>query len=290
MPSPVSTLIFAVIFIVILALTLVALVALALWQRGQRNKALALTIANQGNVRSRYNLRGESAGEGLAFRFSADGAALVQVAGAGAVMPTVTAVATVPAAEEAVMSPSGPPAPPGPSLTGLVAELLSGIGYFLPGSAGQSLTRTASQLRYGQAMASKASQVRTRVTGVAGSTLRTGRELAAATGGSQGSVAIPPPPGGKAWWQTPYVDPGEPLKVTVHLSPGPEASGRSERFQVLSRTAEQDGAETVTADSEVRLGGGSGIWRWLPYLLIMAASLIISLVAFGIVQANFGVR
>jgi hypothetical protein len=290
MPSPASTLIFAVIFLVILAVTLVALVTLAVWQRGRRNKTLALTIANQGNVRDRYNLRAESAADGLSFRFAANGAPLQQVGGTGVAAPPVTALATVTASDAAPMSPSGPPAPPGPSLTGLIAELLSGIGYFLPGSMGQSLTRTASQLRYGQAMASKATQVSTRMAGVAGSTLRTGKELVAVTGSAQGSAAIPPAPGGKAWWQTPSVEPGASLKIGVHLSPGPAASGRSERYQLLSRSAEQDGAESITADGEARLGGGAGIWRWLPYLLILAASLVISLAAFAAVQANFGVR
>jgi hypothetical protein len=294
-----QTVIFAVILVCVLAVTVIALVALAAWQRRQRQQTTILTIANDGNERSRYDLRAESASGALSFRFVAGG---IPLAPSGVVVQAPLATSTGPAvrpveAAAPPVSPAVPEQPSGPPLAGLVAELLVTIGYVLPGSAGTALRNAASQIRYGQSAADKAAKLGGRVSRVAGSAAATGQQIAGTVGGGQAApaAAAAAEPAStytpsELWWRTAYVEPGASLGVEVQIGPGAASPGAAETYRVLTRSAERGDAAIVAEDGVARLGGAGGLARWLPYLAILALALLVSLGAYGAVQTVFPVR
>ena len=179
--------IFVILPLVIIVAAIGALILIARWQRNARRSTVKVFITNEGNLRGRFNLRGEAAGSELNFRFALNGASLPQTY-TPAPMPAMTAGVNPPAAVYASAAPEAPasytaPEPKGPPLASLVADLLMGVGYILPGSAGQSLMSAGGRIRYGQAVTDRAGKVAGRVAAVAGSTAQTSQQIASAAGG-----------------------------------------------------------------------------------------------------------
>lgn len=286
-----QTVIFATILIAILVASAAALAAVSAWQRRRRQRTVELTIANEGNERSRYDIRAEANSGALNFRYSSGGADLTPVyQSTGGSAPTGPSSA-VAAAAAAVDRPAAPPQASGPPLPGLVAELLVTVGYILPGSAGASLRNAASQIRYGQSTVDKAQKVGGRMAGLAGSAASTSQQIAGSAAPAPLTAAQPSPATlSEAWWRTPYVEPGRSLTISLLIGPGAAAPAPAEAYRVLSRSAERSDAAIVAEDGLVRLDGQGGLVRWLPYAAILALALLVALGAYGAVQAIFPVR
>jgi hypothetical protein len=281
--------IFGIMPYVIVVIAIVLLIVIARWQRSARRSTVRVFITNEGNLRSRFNLRAESAGSDLAFRFALNGASLPATytpAPAAPFAPATSAPAaySVPATPEAASSYSIPE-PKGPPLASLIADLLMGVGYILPGSAGQGLMSAASRIRYGQAVTDRAGKVAGRVGAVAGSTARTGQQIAStAAGGAPGagqaantpaSFSASQPSGPViTWWQTPFLEPAAALALDLTIIPTGSTSPRNAAFRIVSRGAEFDDSPLVTSDATTRIGGPAGLGRWIPYLAVIFLAIV----------------
>jgi hypothetical protein len=280
--------IFVILPVVIILAAIVAVVLIARWQRKARRSLVKVFLTNEGNLRGRVNLRGESSGSELTFRFALNGASLPvtytpgpSAMGAAAGPP---AVAYAPAAQEAPASYTVPE-PSGLPLASLVADLLMGVGYILPGSAGQSLMGAASRIRYGQAVTDRAGKVVGRVSAVAGSTAKTGQQIASKVGGGAAAAGPAGNPqtaqgvtaaSGTAvtWWQTPLLEPGETLELGMTITPAGSAGTQMAGFRIVSRAAESDDAVAVVNEATVRIGGASGLGRWIPYISVIFLAIV----------------
>jgi hypothetical protein len=266
-----------------------AFILIAKWQSNARRSTLKLHLTNEGNTRGRFNLRAEPAGSDLGFRFALNGAGLpmtytpappsAMTAGAG---PQVSTPA--PAAPVAVASYTAPE-PKGPPLASLVADLLMGLGYILPGSAGTALMNAAGRIRYGQAVTDRAGKVAGRIGAVAGSTAQTSQQIASAVGGGAakpGPVASSPGAQGPivptgpviTWWQTPFVEPGAALELGLVVTPTGSSAAQYAGFKIVSRSAESDDAPLVVTETTIRIGGPSGPGRWIPYLSVIFLAIV----------------
>jgi hypothetical protein len=98
--------------LVVLVLAIIAVVAIARLQRRGLRKKLLLEIANQGNLRSRYDLKAEDPTSSLRFEFSLEGDTLPD----GSVVGVGRAVDT---AEPQQATPSAAPASPGQAAGGM---------------------------------------------------------------------------------------------------------------------------------------------------------------------------
>jgi hypothetical protein len=281
--------IFVILPLAIVLVAIGALILIARWQRSARRSTLKLFLTNEGNIRGRFNLRAEAAGGDLTFRFAHNGASLPvcytpgpSPAVAAGVNPQVAASTSV--APEAVASYTAPE-PKGPPLASLVADLLMGLGYILPGSAGTTLMSAAGRIRYGQAVTDRAGKVAGRIGAVAGSTAQTSQQIVSAAGGNParpapaanpltapGSAA----PGGPVvtWWQTPFLEPGAALELGVMATPTGSSGARVAGFKVLSRSAEYDDAPLVINEATIRIDGPSGFGRWIPYIFVVFLAIV----------------
>jgi hypothetical protein len=280
--------IFVILPLVIILAAIVAIILIARWQRKARRSLVKVFLTNEGNLRGRINLRGESSGSELSFRFALNGASLpvtyTTAPSAISAAASPPAVAYTPAAAETSAGYTIPE-PKGLPLASLVADLLMGVGYILPGSAGQSLMGAASRIRYGQAVTDRAGKVAGRVAAVAGSTAKTGQQIASAAGGGSAGAApaaYPPtaqgvaPASGTAvtWWQTPFLEPGESVELGMVITPTGSSGARMADFRIVSRAAEPDDTPVVINEATVRIGGPSGLGRWIPYISVIFLAIV----------------
>jgi hypothetical protein len=297
-------LVFIVVVTVVAAV--VAAVLVARLRKKRLQKRFRLEVANQGNVRSRYQLRAEDPEKALSFRFVVGGNSLPQLD-----LPDSAAKVThagIPASAEAL--PAGPPpstkdvpakgggarkkADKALTAAGAIAELLSTIGMILPSSMGAPLFQKASQLRQGQIRARRVEQLPDRMTWL---------KPGAAKQAQAQDVAAPSPAAaqqpvvssagrviqadGLRWVQTPFIQPGETLAVDLLIKAMTSGKSQHRLFQVFSSSVEQENAPLVVEEGSVQIGGGFWTRRVLPYLLIAAAAITILLLAFWL--ANIGV-
>jgi hypothetical protein len=281
--------IFVIPTLVIIVAAIGALFVIAKWQRNTRRSTVKVFINNEGNIRGRFNLRAESAGSELAFRFALNGASLPLTYTPAPPSPVTAGYSHPPAAAasaapEAVASYTAPE-PKGPPLASLVADLLMGLGYILPGSAGTSLMNAAGRIRYGQAVTDRAGKVAGRIGAVAGSTAQTSQQIASSMGSgaakpapAAGPLAAqgPAAPSGPVvtWWQTPFLEPGTALELGMVVTPTGSSVARVAAFKILSRSAESDDALLVATEATMRIGGAAGLGRWIPYILVVFLAIV----------------
>jgi hypothetical protein len=266
-----------------------ALILIAKWQRNARRTTLKVFLANEGNTRGRFNLRAESAGSELNFRFALNGASLSTTYTAAP--PSAVAAGVNPqAAAPAPAAPVAPasytaPEPKGPPLASLIADLLMGLGYILPGSAGTSLMNAAGRIRYGQAVTDRAGKVAGRIGAVAGSTAQTSQQIASSVGGGAAKPAPvagapvaqgPATPSGPVitWWQTPFMEPGAALELGLVVTPTGASGAQFSSFRIVSRSAESEDAPLVATEATIRIDGPSGPGRWIPYISVVFLAMV----------------
>jgi hypothetical protein len=264
--------------------TVLLTVSIARAQRRRQRRALAVELQNQGNVRSRYDLRADDPGQALIFGWEADGAPLGrrQLAERIDVEP--------PARHQPVLEPKQPALPNGTGSlqrvqegtsaamrsSGGLASLLNGIASLLPRSAQAPLRRISRQIGRGRStvgQARTASSRATRLARRAKSAKRQERE-------PQPRVSRSP------WSQTSFVEPGQTLTVKLLVDPAQPYRAQQRTFHVYSRSVEQEDAP-VTVDEQVLLiPGVSWFRRWSPFALLYVTAAAVTLVVYWLVRAG----
>jgi hypothetical protein len=297
-------------FIVVVTaiVAVVAVVVVARLRKKRLQKRFRLQAINQGNVRSRYELRAEDPESALTFRFMLGGNSLPELGPAKAGTGSVQPAAPTPAEPLPGKKGGGVRKKAGQAVTasGAIAELLITLGTILPSSVGAPLFQKASQLRQGQIKASRVEQMPDRMTWLKPSAGQKAQDAvprqaqdraAQPPAAATASEAALPVPGrhragreqqaetavqadGHIWVQTPFVQPGETLAIDLLIKAVTSDKSRHRLFRVFSCSVEQENGPLVVEECSVQIGGGFWTRRYLPYLIIAAAAIAILLLAF----------
>jgi hypothetical protein len=292
--------------VITVIVAVVAVVATARFRKKRLQKRVRLEIVNQGNVRSRYQLRAEAPEGALMFRFMLGGDSLPEVgvaaAAAEVAQPSAPVASEQRPSTKASAKGGGARKKADQALTagGAIAELLITLGTVLPSSVGAPLFQKASQLRQGQIKARRVEQMPGQVAWLKPSA--TPKAQDAVPPPAQGALPqqtqepIPPIPAvaaeravqadGHTWVQTPFVQPGETLAIGLFMKVATSDKSQHRLFNVLSCSVEQESAPVAVEEGSVQIGGGFWTRRFLPYLIIAATAIAILLLAFWL--ANTG--
>jgi len=261
----------------------VAVVVVGRVRKARLQARVRLELNNVGNVQSRYDLRAEDPQGVLRFQFILDGDRL-----------PVHGQVTAPKA------PAGRQAPPAPKTAGVrqkadaviqtggaLSSLLSMVGSLLPRSVGVPLQQKASQIRRVQGQASYAQRVPEQVAWLKSSAVKVAPGATAPKAAAPGPAAEPPASGPEfAWAQTPSVQPGESLAIELLVRSALPARNQAYTCQVISRSADQAAAPLVAKESAVQIRGGFWARRFLPYVLVGAATVTLLIVIYWLASAG----
>ena len=286
----------------------------ALAQEKRLFRSVRVELTNQGNARSRYELRADDPISALSFDFSLNGTPLEQrqtvesVAGSGSEGARPAVTKTVPARSSAGRA---APAKGGGALGGARAlmgiasffgEILTSVGAFLPAGLGNSLTTLGYRMRGSEYTVSRlestAKQAKDASTGGGyGSgtsstpTIGSQRGGALSQPGQATASAVAPtavmPGMARIWAQTPVVDPGQTLAVTLTLRPLKSKQTQQYFFRVISQAVDADGVAPVIDQGNVQIKGLSALRRLLPLMLI-AGMLVVVLFLIALLLVNVG--
>ena len=254
--------------------------------RKNREYRVQVELSNLGNVATRYELKAYDSTGLVNFQFAANGSPLVARQMAGAVMPATAAAMPQPERPE----PQRAQAPGGKALTqaagagNAVAELLMTVGYLLPGGLGSPLIQLASQMRYGQYAAQRASNLPRQIKNMAPSTggnnstyvggsnyMQPSSTTVSAGAPAQGAVAAAPI---DAWTPTPIVPPGQSLLLDLQVIPANPSHAQHCSFTVQSRATEDSGSTPLAADGDIQITGVSTVQRVLPWFVFASISVL----------------
>lgn len=276
--------------IVIGVVMLMAMLAAAWLRQRHLQRKVRLEIVNQGNVRSRYQLRAADPASDLSFGFSLGGDPLPEQAVfdedlEGEVAEDTPVVSSAP--ETLSVPPSAPGAERGVQQSAdqatrrasSLAGTLTALGTTLPRPLGAPLMRAASQLQRGQIRVSRAQQVPRRVASfrpksAAPAVRQAGAvagpaESAQPVGSTHRSVA-------RVWAETPSLAPGEALILDLLIRSASTSKDQQYTFQVVSRSVEGKDVPWVVTESSVQIRGGFWARRFLPQIIIVALAMLLA--------------
>jgi hypothetical protein len=314
-----------------LAILVAAVIALVLWlitRRSQRQvqvKLATVEITNQGNSRSRYELRAEDPRGMLKFEFMLNDTDLAQRAGepvpAGSGAPATAAAGAAPARY-------GPPHPDEVQdgsgnkvketwnkateverkavrtvdYSSTITTWLVTITYLLPGSVGESLRASMSGVfntqyqvrnvvdapgRYQRAIAASAPPP---MGGNPNAPLNTGNQYAVAWpktsgNGANAQAAQPRPVARSGWSLTPPIDAGDTLAIQLRIRPARFPRSQHYDFVVLSRSVDGTQEAPLTEHGSVALRGGPIVRRILGWLFLAATLVLLAVLAWYVLMS-----
>ncbi|MCC7360148.1 MAG: VWA domain-containing protein [Anaerolineales bacterium] len=305
------------------------IVAFVLWLRTLRSqrqvqiKTCQVELTNQGNARSRYELRAEDPSNALKFQFALHEAGLATRPDAGGrpalAQPAARGAAPAPAAAgndklnpKAAVDKGVAAGQRGLSVMENITAWLSNVSYLMPGTGGRKMRGSISQVRGAQYEAYEGLEMPGRVervvkaaapppvTGSSGTTLggyaaaptatmAAGAPPAAAQAQLTGAPTTLAQAGAArpGWSVTPYVEPGQSLVVQLLVSPLRAPRTQHYAFRVLARTAEDDAAQPVVEHGTVALRGVGLGRRVLTVVLFLLTVALLGLLAWYLLL-NFG--
>lgn len=301
--------------------------ALVLWlrtlraQRQVQLKTCQVELNNQGNSRSRYEVRAEDPSNSLKFQFALHEASLAtrqDVAAARVGAPAARGGPAGAAAEEqkklnpkAALDKSVQTGQRGLSVVENFTAWLVNLSYLMPGSGGRKLRGNVSQVRSVQYDAHEGLEMPSRVESVvkaaaqpkfissSGTTVGgyTAAPTAVATAGaapaagtqySTGPTTLAQAGSARPGWSvTPYIEPGQSLVIQLLVSPVRAPRSQHYAFRVLSRTAEDENAAPVVEHGTVALKGVGAGRRVLSTVLFLLSVTLLALLAWYLLQ-TFG--
>jgi hypothetical protein len=271
----------------IIAAAIIVLINVLRIQGKGRQYKYRLSLSNQGNVASRYDLKAEDTAGLLMFQFALNGAPLGARQGA---VPVVSALQAEPQAVRAepevqTHQAGGVKKAAGAAMGagGAIAEMLMTIGSLLPGAIGRPLISLASQMRYGEYAANRVGNVQNQVqqfgkigqssggTYVGGSSSPLPSSSPAAQQTPLAQQATPAPSvavvAADPWSQTPAVTPGGSLALDLSITPLKADHTQRCTFSIASRAVEDPAAQLVRETGYVQLTGVSTVQRVLPWIV-----------------------
>jgi hypothetical protein len=255
-------------------------VAIVRGQRRRQVRVLPVEIRNQGNMRSRYDLRADDPDGALTFEWRCDGAPLGR-------RQVVEQADLEPPAREL----QRPALPSEASAARQVQERASGamrassglsaflntIASLLPRSAQGPLRRISRQIGRGRSTVGQARMASSRAARLG--PRRKARKTRIRRAAAPLTAASP-------WSQTPSVEPGKAITVQLRVNPARPYLAQQRTFRVLSRSAAQEDAPLTVDEQYLLIPGVPWLRRWAPFVLLYAAAATVSLVVFWLVRAG----
>jgi hypothetical protein len=288
-------------------------------------RTIRAEIINQGNARSRYELRADDPINALTFEFSLNGSSLAQrqaieaaPAGSGGPAPVIAPVPAMATASASTSSSSTSAKKSGggvmagaKGLLGIgtfIGRILGGIAQFMPPGIANSLTTFAYQLRGGEYAVSRVeSQTKSVKEFSTGGGYGTGKGSTPTIASPRGEAPAPAAAGttqtaatataapvatgpglSRIWSQTPMVEPGQTLAVTLTLRPVKSRQTQQYFFRVISQAVDAEGVAPIIEQGNVQLKGLSILRRLLPFFVIMG-TIVVVLGLIVLLLLNFGV-
>jgi len=304
---------FAGLIVIAIVIVLVVGLGLARSTGAAQEKRLYRTIraelVNQGNARSRYELRADDPINALNFEFSLNGSPLAQrqavegssVAVSAAPTPgplvkqvPVTATSGASASKKAGGAMAGVKGVLG--IGTFLGGILGGIAPYMPAGVANSMTSLAMRLRGGEyAMSRVESNTKTVKELSTGGGYGTGKgstptiesprgdaPASAQTQVVQGQTVATPTASGpvvpgltRVWAQTPVVEPGQTLAVTLTLRPVKPRQTQQYFFRVVSQAIDAEGVAPIIEQGNLQIQGLSIMRRFLPFLVVMGMLVIV---------------
>jgi hypothetical protein len=286
--------------VIVIGVAVMAMVVVAWLRKRHLQRTVRLELVNQGNMRSRYQLRAADPANDLSFGFSLEGDPLPEEAvfdeevGAGG-------AADLPVPSRAPVEPgvvSGSPGATGgvlqkadQAMTGAssLAGRLTALGTTLPRPLGAPLMRVASQIQQAQVRTSRAQQAPRRAASFGAKVAARAEPRAGAAADTTGAAT----PAGSAdrvgaahpdrsarrsvahvWAETPSLAPGEALTLDLLIRSASTSPDQQYTFQVVSRSVEGKDSPPAVAESSVQIRGGFWARLFLPQVLIVAVAIV----------------
>jgi hypothetical protein len=285
----------------IVALFVIGSVIIAGVQKRRQRKIYRLEISNLGNVHCRYGLRAEDPAHALKFQFILNGTRLPQ-----RTVSQVTEVVTERKVPVAPPVPSSSPAGPagkrvrggaGQALRtgGVIAGVISSRAAILPRSVGAPLQQAVRPVRRVQSTASRAARLPTQMSrampasSAARSTAEPTRPQTVPAGQRSLTEPLAPHRVEETWAQTPFVAPGETLRLDLRIAPLNPYQTQHYSFKVVSRAIEQEDAPLVVEKGSVQIVRVSQFRRLLPYFIFAVVAMVIAGLAIVFLLMNLGV-
>ena len=269
-------------------------------------KTCRVELHNMGNARTRFELRADDPNTGLGFEFSLNGAALAQrqviepLPGAqqgatAASVPVVSQPTPAPAAAPAGSGGAGGAMKGALGFSGMMGELLSTIGYALPGGLGRGLLSLGNQMRSGQYVADRLQRDSKRVqslpvsqaSSVSPSASQATIRSQAAQPGTAPQAAGPTMGITRLWAQTPPVDPGQTLAVILTMRPIKSKNTQQYFFRVTAQAIDGEGVPPLIEQGSVNIKGLSFARRIIPFIVFLAMLGVVALLG-ALLAVNIG--
>lgn len=310
---------FAGLIVIAILVTLVIGLALArsvgVAQEKRLYRTIRVEVTNQGNARSRYELRADDPINALSFNFDLNGSALAQRQVVEA-LPGGSSSSSDP-----LVAGSGSPIPAPASAAGSLQQKGSGavglakgalgaasffggslitIGQLLPPGMGNGLINMGYQLRGGEYALSEAegevkfAQDMASGKGLHGHNVKStpapkSRPSQSAPTPATQSAATPAAPPGlmRLWSQTPIVEPSQTLAVLLTLRPLKSKQTQQYFFRVISQAVDSENLAPIIEQGNVQIKGLSIFRRLLPLVIILGMAVVMALLV-GLLLVNLG--
>ena len=248
-------------------------------QRRRQRRVLPVEIQNQGNTRSRYDLRADDPAQALVFEWQRNGEPLARrqvVEQTDLEPPTPERKTPAPASEAGALQQVQERTSAAMRSSGAIASLLNTVASFLPQSAQGPLRRISRQIGRGRSTVGQARMASSRASRLTSS--RRPRKRRASR--PRRPAAVSP------WSETPFVGPGEAVTIELLVDPVRPYLAQQRTFRVLSRSTAQEDAPVIVDEQYLLIPGVPWFRRWAPFALLCAAAAAVSLVVFWLVSAS----
>jgi hypothetical protein len=263
--------------IIIVILSIVALAITARVRKQRLERRIRVELTNQGNIGSRYELRGDDPDGVLAFHFALRGDTLPvgRMAEEKEGRKTGLTPVAAPTPEETGKPGAGLQEKAGEAMgcSNSLLNMLLDVSLILPSSIRAPVMRVASQMRRGQTTAYRIQRVPQQAARIK----RVGSRAPVATSRHEAAVSRIT---GPLWAQTPSVAPGETLSIDMLIRPIHPGKSRTQPYRLFSRSVEQGEAEPAIQEGTVQIWGGFWTLPYAPYLTIAGTAIALLVVAY----------
>ena len=161
----------------------------------------------------------------------------------------------------------------------VIGDLLTSVGYLLPGSLGMSMTNLGYRLRGGEVVVSRVESSASGGSAAAAVSQPTTRTQTGAVTFAGGLIRL--------WSQTPPIEPGQTLAVTLTLRPIKSKQTQQYFFRVISQAVDAEGVPSMIEQGNLEIKGLSIARRLLPFLVLVITLAVVLLLA-ALLAVNIG--
>jgi hypothetical protein len=252
-----------------------AMAYLAVYTRRKRiERRIRAEVTNLGNVSSRFQLRVENPGEamGVVFYHNRRRLSWIAVEGTAPAAPAL-AYASAGEAPQYQQESTAQKAAQGAGVLSSASSLLSGLGNILPRQLGRPFQQLGSRIYRGQMKVGVARSKVNRTMSYAPKVSSSGSPTSTSSAASAADTSL-------IWAETPPVEPGESLTLSILLRPAWSGQDQVCAFRLLSFSPDAPASQVVAQESQVKVKGGFLSHALYPQLVALAVTAALLVVLF----------